>query len=123
MERMTVHEVVALFEGLVQAEERRLRAKYQYGGRFKWEIGEEELHIQFVIRKRKFELYVGSMIDAVLWYDKRSCGVDDYISDCSSTPYTNEDVLRLARLLQSRYFPLLENPEVSSEELFPEMWE
>lgn len=122
-ELLTTQEVIALFEGLMRAEERRLRAKYPRCCRFRWEIAEESLHLEISVRKRKFELYVGDKIDIVAWYNCRSCGVDDYISDFSYLHYTDEEVWTLARLLQTRYFPILENPEASSEDLFPEMRE
>lgn len=66
---------------------------------------------------------MGAQIDMVAWYNSRSCGVDDYISDYTGRGYTDGDVLQLARLLQVRYFSILENPDTPSEELFPEMWE
>ena len=120
---VSVHEIVALFEGLLNAEERRLRSKYPRNCRFKWEIEEDSLHVQISVRKRKFELYVGDQIDMVAWYNSRSCGVDDYISDFTNLGCTDGNVLQLVRLMQARYFPILENPDTPSEELFPEMWE
>lgn len=108
-QEMTIHEVAALFEGLVHAEERKLRMLHPRGGRFTWDLGDDELHIVFTIRKRKLELFVGQMIDIALWYDNQRDSVEDYISDYSSTPYTQDDVIALARLLQTRYFPILEN--------------
>lgn len=108
-QEMTIYEVAALFEGLVRAEERRLRVKYPRGGRFTWELGNDELHVVFIIRKRKLELFVGKMIEITSWYANQDGSVDDYVSDYSSTTYTQDEAITLAHLLQTRHFPLLEN--------------
>ena len=78
------------------------------------------LHIQN--GRRHCDVEVGTGIHINCWRNERY-GRDDDLYSCSYNPPKDNQVMELARYLQEVHFPLLEQPERCSDELFPAIWE
>ena len=78
------------------------------------------LHIQN--GRRHCDVEVGTGIHINCWRNERY-GRDDDLYSCSYNPPKDNQVMELARYLQEVHFPLLEQPERRSDELFPAIWE
>lgn len=117
----TQTEVIALFEGLMTAEHRKLKAQFPRC-RLQKEPTEEGMILRAANGRRKCEIVIGDKIELSSWRNERY-GVDDYLSSWTYPAYSDEEVLELARYVQTVYFPLLEQPDQTSEDLFPELWD
>ena len=115
-------ETVALFEGLMEAELRKMRRMYPRC-RIERDLGEEEIYYTVRIGKRRFTLFVGASIELTLISMRNKHEYEDYTCDGATTCYTDEEAAHCKELLQSYYFPLLEKPHIPCNQLFPEGWE
>ena len=114
-------EVVALFEGLMEAECRKLKRLFPQC-RIKRDNGEGEIFYKVSILDRRFKMYVGKSISFTIWTKDDHDECDDYTSDFTSVDFTEDEAEKFVDLLKTRYFPLLENPRLSSMDMFPGMW-
>lgn len=117
----TKAEVMALFEGLMIAEHRKLKEKFMRC-RLHREITDTSIVLEIQNGRRRCKVSVSDTVDLSCWRNERY-GLDDYLSSWSSPGYLFEDVLSLSQTIQEIYFPLLEQPEKSSEDLFPHIWD
>ena len=78
------------------------------------------LHIQN--GRRHCDVEVGTGIHINCWRNERY-GRDDDLCSWSYNPPKDDQVTELSRYLQEVHFPLLEQPERRSDELFPAIWE
>ncbi|XBX07683.1 hypothetical protein QMP26_05860 [Enterocloster clostridioformis] len=117
----TQAEITALFEGLMLAEQRKLKPLFPRC-RFKTEVYDDAVILHASNGRRKCKVTITKTILMECWRNERY-GLDDSLCDGTYTVMTDEDVIQLARYLQKVYFPLLEQPDKCSDELFPEIWE
>ena len=97
-------EQMALFEGLMDAEYRKLKPQFPRC-RFKKELFPEGIYLHIQNGRRHCD------------------GRDDDLCSWSYNPPKDDQVAELSRYLQEVHFPLLEQPERRSDELFPAIWE
>lgn len=119
---LSQRETIALFEGLMESELRKMRQLYPRC-RIEREYGEDEIFYKVGIGKRRFTLSVGASIDISLMSMRNKHEYEDYVCDGATTCYTDEEASHCKDLLQSYYFPLLENPYISCCQLFPDRWD
>ena len=118
---ITKNQAIALFEGLMIAEHRKLKEKFPRC-RLRREIADAGMTLEIQNGRRRCEVSVSEKLDVTCWRNERY-GVDDYHSSWTYCIDLLEDVLSLAQELQEFYFPLLEQPDKISEDLFPEIWD
>lgn len=117
----TQTEVIALMEGLMTAEHRKLKKQFPRC-RLQKEFTDRGIVLRAGNGRRKCEVVIGNKIELSCWRSERY-GVDDYLSSWSYSDYDAEEVLELARHIQTIYFPLLEQPDKTSMDLFPALWD
>lgn len=117
----TKTETTALFEGLLTAEHRKLKETFPRC-RLRREITDSGIRLELQNGRRRCEVTVSDKLDVTCWRNERY-GVDDYHSSWSYCIGLPEDVMSLAQTMQELYFPLLEQPDKTSEDLFPEIWD
>ena len=114
-------EQMALFEGLMDAEYRKLKPQFPRC-RFKKEFFPEGIYLHIQNGRRHCDVEVGTGIHINCWRNERY-GRDDDLCSWSYNPPKDNQVMELSRYLQEVHFPLLEQPERRSDELFPAIWE
>ena len=118
---LTHVEQMALFEGLLDAEYRKLKPLFPRC-RFKKEFFSEGISFHIQNGRRHCDVEVGNGIRMNCWRNERY-GRDDDLCSYGCNPPQEGQVMDLARYLQKVYFPLLEQPDKTSMELFPEIWD
>ena len=114
-------EQMALFEGLMDAEYRKLKPQFPRC-RFKKELFPEGIYLHIQNGRRHCDVEVGTGIHINCWRNERY-GRDDDLCSWSYNPPKDDQVAELSRYLQEVHFPLLEQPECRADELFPAIWE
>lgn len=114
-------EQTALFEGLMDAEYRKLKPEFPRC-RFQKELCPEGLCLHIQNGRRHCEVGAGTRMYIHCWRNERY-GVDDDLFTGSYVPPQDGQAMELSRYLQEVCFPLLEQPDKYSEELFPEIWD
>ena len=115
-------EVMALFEGLMTAEHRKLKETFPRC-RLRRETTDSGITLELQNGRRRCEVKISEkQLDVNCWRNERY-GVDDYHSSWSNCVGLPEDVMSLAQTMQELYFPLLEQPDKRSEDLFPWIWD
>ena len=102
-------EQMALFEGLMDAEYRKLKPQFPRC-RFKKDFFPEGIYLHIQNGRRHCDVEVGTGIHINCWRNERY-GRDDDLYSCSYNPPKDNQVMELARYLQEVPFPLLEQPE------------
>lgn len=118
---LTHVEQMALFEGLMDAEYRKLKPLFPRC-RLKKALFTEGIYFHIQNGRRHCEVEVGTDVHINCWRNERY-GRDDDLYHCSYNPPQEGQVMELARYLQEVHFPLLEQPDKTSMELFPEIWD
>lgn len=117
----TRNETAALFEGLMMAEHRKLKETFPRC-RLRRENTASGITLELQNGRRRCKVTVSDKLDISCWHNERY-GVDDYHSSWSNCVGLPEDVMPLAQTMQELYFPLLEQPDKTSENLFPWIWD
>ena len=103
------------------AEYRKLKPQFPRC-RFKKEFFPEGIYLHIQNGRRHCDVEVGTGIHINCWRNERY-GRDDDLCSWSYNPPKDDQVAELSRYLQEVHFPLLEQPECRSDELFPAIWE
>lgn len=114
-------EKMALFEGLMDAEYRKLKPEFPRC-RFRKEFSPEGLYLHIQNGRRHCEVGVGTNIYIHCWRNERY-GRDDDLFSGNYIPSQDGQAMELSRYLQKVPFPLLEHPDKNSMELFPGIWD
>lgn len=101
---LTHVEQMALFEGLMDAEYRKLKPLFPRC-RLKKALFTEGIYFHIQNGRRHCEVEVGTSVHINCWRNERY-GRDDDLYHCSYNPPQEGQVMELARYLQEVHFPL-----------------
>lgn len=117
----TKRESAALFEGLLMSEHRELKQSFPRC-RLRREVTDDCMTLEIQNGRRRCKVSISDKVDISCWRNERY-GWDDYHSSWSDPGFFCEDMLNLSQRVQELYFPLLKQPDKTSVELFPQIWD